>query len=69
MYRDKKNPSVPVRLTDMKGEMTVVNLHDVSFGATTTHSRIFGAYDAIGMNAALVNKETKNNELEDIFRQ
>ena len=29
----------------------------------------FGAYDAIGMNAALVNKETKNNELEDIFRQ
>lgn len=69
MFRDKKNPSIPVRLTDMKGEMTVVNLHDVSFGATTTHSRIFGSYDAIGMNAALINKETKNNELEDIFRQ
>lgn len=69
MFRDKDNPNVQYRYTDMKKEPVVINLHDVSFGTTTTHSRLFGAYDDIGLNAALVNKETKNNELEDVFRQ
>lgn len=69
MFRDKDNPNLQYRHTDMKKEPVVINLHDVSFGTTTTHSRLFGSYDAIGMNAALVTKETKNNELEDVFRQ
>lgn len=69
MFRDKNNPIVQYRYTDMKKEPLFVNLHDVSFGTSTTHSRLFGAYDAIGLNAALVNKETENHEFEDVFRQ
>lgn len=69
MFRDANNMTKFYRHTDMSKPPAMINLHDVAYGATTTHSRIAGSYTSIGLNSALLNQETKNNELEDIFRQ
>ena len=69
LYRNPENMTEAYRLTDRTVPPKMINLHDVSYGATTTHSRIFGSYATAGINSALVNTQTKNNELEDVFRQ
>lgn len=69
MFRDPSNMTKFYRHTDMSKPPVMINLHDVAYGATTTHSRIFGSYSSVGLNSALLNQETKNNELEDMFRQ
>ena len=69
MFRNPDQMTQFYRHTKMNFEPRVINLHDVAYGATTTHSRIFGSYAGIGLNSALLNQEDKNNELEDIFRQ
>ena len=57
------------RLTPMTKPATVVNMLDVSNTATSTHSRVFGAYSADGINAALVEDNHVNNDFEDMYRQ
>lgn len=69
MFRNPKKMTQFFRHTTMDFEPVMISLHDVAYGATTTHSRIFGSYAGQGLNSALLNQETKNNELEDIFRQ
>lgn len=69
MFRLKDDMTKQIRLTDRTAPYKMINLHDVAYGATTTHSRIFGSYSTAGYNSAMLNTQTKNNDLEDVFRQ
>ena len=69
LYRDPDDLNKLYRLTPMTKPATVVNMLDVSNTATSTHSRVFGAYSADGINAALVEDNHVNNDFEDMYRQ
>ena len=68
LFRDAKNLNVKYRHTDMIDPPAHVTLRDVSYGPSTTHSRMFGSYSDIGRNAALLNQSDTNSELSDLFR-
>lgn len=68
MFRNPDKMTEFYRLTDMKKKPAIINLHDVNYGASTTHSRLFGAYANTGLNSALLNPESEHHELEDLFR-
>ena len=68
LFRDAKNLNVKYRHTDMIDPPAHVTLRDVSYGPSTTHSRMFGSYSDTGRNAALLNQSDTNSELSDLFR-
>lgn len=69
IFRDAKDRTKYYRLTPMTQPPVIISIHDVAYGASSTHSRIFGSYANQGLNAALLNQNTKNSEMEDTFRQ
>ena len=69
LYRDKDDIDKLYRLTNMNKPARRLQMRDISQVAQSTHSRVFGAYSADGLNMALNNQNTKNNEFEDMYRQ
>jgi hypothetical protein len=69
LYRDKDDINKLYRLTNMTKPARLLNMRNISQIAQSNHSKIFGAYSADGINSALVNQNTKNNEFEDMYRQ
>ena len=59
----------PFRNTDMKGDYQQVPLTDVPHAATSTTSRVIGAYYTDGVNAAVNNHNLAPSSIEDILRQ
>jgi len=53
----------------MTGDFTRIPLNDVAHAATSTTSRIVGAYFNEGVNAALVNENESPSQIEDILRK
>jgi hypothetical protein len=53
----------------MTGDFTRIPLNDVAHAATSTTSRIVGAYFNEGVNAALVNENEANSTIEDVLRK
>lgn len=68
LFRDQDDITKYYRNTDMRKDPVTVTLKDVSYGPSSTHSRIFGSYANEGRNSALLNHVDNNNELEDLFR-
>lgn len=68
LFRDADDPHVHYRYTDMKKPPVFINVRNVSYGPTSTQSRIIGSYADDGRNAALVNQAEENHEIEDFFR-
>lgn len=68
LFRDPDDLNIKYRHTPMVKPPAHVTLRDVSYGPSTTHSRIFGSYSDIGRNAALLNQSDTNSELSDLFR-
>jgi hypothetical protein len=69
VFRDSEERTKLYRNTDMKKPPVMIGVRDVAYGATSTHARVFGSYANQGMNAALLNPNSKNSDLEDIYRQ
>ena len=69
LYRDKDDMNKLYRLTNMSKPAGLLTMRDISHIASSNHSKIFGAYSSDGLNAALVEQNTKNNEFEDMYRQ
>jgi hypothetical protein len=69
LYRDPDDLSKLYRLTPMTKQARVINMMDISNTALSTHSRVFGAYSADGINAALAEDKHENNDFEDMYRQ
>jgi hypothetical protein len=61
--------SLPYRNGKMTGDFTRIPLNDVAHAATSTTSRIVGAYFNEGVNAALVNENEANSTIEDVLRK
>ena len=68
LFRDQDDLTRYYRNTNMVKDPATVTLKDVSYGPSSTHSRIFGSYANEGRNSALLNQVETNNELEDLFR-
>lgn len=68
IFRDPDDLNIKYRNTDMQKPPATVTLRDVSYGPSTTHSRVFGSYSDTGRNAALLNQSDNNSELSDLFR-
>lgn len=68
IFRDPDNKAIFYRHTPMKKTPAIISLRDIGYGASTTHSRIIGSYPETGLNSALLNPSSENNELEDMFR-
>lgn len=68
IFRDSKDLTVKYRHTNMKEPPARVTLRDVSYGPSSTSSRILGSYSELGLNSALVNQSAENHEIEDLFR-
>lgn len=60
--------TIPYRNTDMKGEYQQIPLNDVSHAATSTTSRMVGAWFKDGINAALVHPNDVSSSIEDVLR-
>lgn len=69
LYRDKDDMNKLYRLTNMSKPAGLLTMRDIGHIASSNHSKIFGAYSGDGLNAALVEQNTKNNEFEDMYRQ
>lgn len=69
LFRDKDDVNKLYRLTNMNKPAGLLQMRDISRVAQSNHARIFGAYSADGINSALANQNTKNNEFEDMYRQ
>jgi hypothetical protein len=69
LYRSKDDLGVLYRHTSMKHPPKLIPLRLVSHAATSTTSRIVGAYDEDGFDAALVNASEINSEIEDLLRR
>lgn len=69
LYRDGNDINTLYRLTSMNKPSQILTMRDIGNIATSNHSKIFGAYSGDGLNSALVNQNTKNNEFEDMYRQ
>lgn len=50
-------------------EPAVIPFVSITFGATNTTARMMGSYFDQGLNSALVNPSTKNEEIEDLLRR
>ncbi len=48
---------------------TVIPFVSITFGTTNTTSRLMGSYVDEGMNSALVNPSTRNEDMEDMLRR
>jgi len=68
LSRDKNDFTVPYRNTNMKEEFRRIQLSDVAHAARSTSSRIIGAYNKDGINAALDNPNDANSQIEDLLR-
>ena len=68
LFRDPHDLNIKYRHTKMEEPPAHVTLRDVSYGPSTTYSRIFGSYADEGRNAALLNQADTNSELSDLFR-
>ena len=68
LFRDAHDLNIKYRHTTMNEPPATVTLKDISYGPSTTHSRIFGSYSDVGRNAALLNQSDNNSELSDLFR-
>jgi hypothetical protein len=69
MFRDPDDRTKLYRLSDTRKEPSIIAIHDVAYGASSTQSRISGSYANQGLNAALLNQSKENAELDDVFRQ
>ena len=67
-FRDAKDKNIPYRNTNMSELPAQITLRDITYGASTTHSRIVGSYADVGMINAALNKVEENHDLEDLFR-
>lgn len=69
LTRDPYDFSIPYRNTDMRGDFRRIPLNEVAHAATSTTSRIVGAYFNEGVNASLVNENDASSPIEDILRK
>lgn len=68
MFRDQNDLNKFYRNTNMTKPPAMVTLRDVSYGPSSTHSRLIGSYADAGRTSALLNQVSENNELDDLFR-
>lgn len=68
LSRDQKDFTVPYRNTDMRQDFRRIQLNDVAHAARSTSSRIIGAYNKDGINAALDNPNDAHSHIEDLLR-
>lgn len=68
LSRDKNDFTIPYRNTDMKDDFRRIQLNDVAHAARSTSSRIIGAYNKDGINAALDNPSDAHSTIEDLLR-
>jgi hypothetical protein len=66
--RDSKNVAKLFRHTSMKGDPLFIGLHSIANVATSTSSRITGAYARAGLEASIANASERNSEIEDALR-
>lgn len=68
LARDKKDPLVPYRLTDMREPCRNVALRSISLARTGTMSRLSGSYFDIALTASLRYPVETRQPFEDIVR-
>lgn len=54
MYRDKADPYLPYRLSDMRANPIIVPIHQISHGPDSSSARIIGSYMNEGITSSLV---------------
>ena len=69
IHRDKDDITKLYRLTDMRKPPISIKLNQPAYSSSSTHARIIGSYAEQGMNAALINQNAENVEIEDVYRQ
>jgi hypothetical protein len=67
LFRDAKDPNIPYRRTNYKDPPKFIPLQQVSYGATSTTSKLLGSYLTDGLRSALVNQNDVNYEFEAII--
>ena len=68
LYRDPADISTLYRNTTMSGLPLRIGLNQVAQAATSTTSKIVGAYMDAGINSALVNQVEEPSTIENILR-
>lgn len=69
IFRDKKDPFLPYRLTSMTEKPIIVPLHQISHGPISTTSKIVGGYLTEGITSALVDDtERIPSKIENLLR-
>lgn len=68
LFRNKNNLAEFYRHTSKKEDPVLINLRNVAYSASTTHSRIVGSFSDDGRTAAMLTPNEENHVLEDLFR-
>jgi hypothetical protein len=68
LCRDQKNPNIFYRQTDYKNPPKFIPLAHISYGTTSTTSKLLGSYLTDGIRSALVNQNDVSYEFETILK-
>ena len=66
--RDQDDYNIQYRYTDQVKDPHMIALRDISYGPTSTSSKLIGSYFQQALNSVLLDEPDTNHEMEDLLR-